>query len=130
MVHTVPKSQRGIAQIVQIERRITHYSRTTTEVTRGLDSIPVQAAPAPRLLQLIRPHRHIVNGLQWRPDVTLGENACHVRTGQTSQVLVVLNNTVLAQMNYLGVDSVVAQDSNIDACPAGALALVVAPLWL
>jgi len=117
-----------VAQVFQIERRITRGSRTTTEMAYGLTSLPVQVAPAPRLLQLIRHHWHIENRLHWRRDVTLGEDACRVRAGQTPQVLAALNNTVLALMDYLHVDNVAAQTRVFAACPAQALALLTGPL--
>lgn len=116
-----------VAQVFQVERRITR-GRSTTETTYGLTSLPPQVSPAPRLLRLIRDHWHIENRLHWRRDVTLGEDACRVRTGQTPQVLAALNNVVLALMDYLGVDNVAAQTRVFAAHPADALALITDPL--
>ena len=117
-----------VAQVFQIKRRVIRGSRTTTEVAYGLTSLPVQVAPAPRLLQLIRHHWHIENRLHWRRDVTLGEDACRVRAGQTPQVLAALNNAVLALMDFLNVDNVTAQMRAFAARPTNALALLTGPL--
>ena len=37
----------------------------------------------------------IENGLHYRRDVTLGEDACQVRRGTAPQVLAALNNTIV-----------------------------------
>lgn len=118
----------AVGQVFQIERRITRGHRTTTELAYGLTSLPVKQATAPRLLRLIRDHWHIENRLHWRRDVTLGEDACRVRLGQTPQVLAALNNVVLALMDYLDVDNVAAQIRTFGARPAAALALLLSPL--
>ena len=118
----------AVAQVFQIERRVTRGHRTTTEAAYGLTSLPLKQAPAPRLLRLIRDHWHIENRLHWRRDVTLGEDACRVRLGQAPQVLAALNNVVLALMDYLDVDNVAAQTRVFGARPAAALALLLSPL--
>ena len=118
----------AVAQVFQIERRVTRGHRTTTEAAYGLTSLPVKQTPAPRLLRLIRDHWHIENRLHWRRDVTLGEDACRVRLGQAPQVLAALNNVVLALMDYLNVDNVAAQTRVFGARPAAALALLLSPL--
>ncbi len=117
-----------VAQVFQIERRITRRGRTSTEMAYGLTSLPLEVTPAPHLLRLIREHWHIENRLHWRRDVTLGEDACRVRTGQTPKVLAALNNVVLALMDCLGVDNVAAQTRAFAARPADALALITDPL--
>jgi len=117
-----------VAQVFQIERCITRGSTTTTETTYGLTSLPPQVTPPSRLLRLIRNHWHIENRLHWRRDVTLGEDACRVRTGQTPKVLAALNNVVLALMDYLGVENVALQTRVFAAHPDDALALITAPL--
>lgn len=118
----------AVAQVFQIERCITKRNHTTTELAYGLTSLPIQVAPAPRLLRLIRQHWHIENRLHWRRDVTLREDACRVRTGRTPHVLAALNNAVLALMDYLGVPNAAAQSRVFDARPADALVLLMRPL--
>lgn len=117
-----------VGQVFRIERRITRRHQTTTEVSHGLTSLPIEVTPAPRLLGLARDHWHIENRLHWRRDVTLGEDACRVRTGQTPAVLAALNNTVIALMGYLGVRNMAAQTRVFAANNAAALALLMDPL--
>lgn len=49
---------------------------------------------ARRLLEVVRGHWQIENGLQYRRDVTLGEDASQVRMGQAPHILACLNNAV------------------------------------
>jgi hypothetical protein len=108
-----------VAPVFQIERRITRCC-ISTEMAYGLTSLPLRVTPAPRLLRLICDHWHIENRLHWRRDVTSGEDACRVRTGQIPKALAALNNVVLALMDYLGANNVAAQTRAFAARPADA----------
>jgi predicted transposase YbfD/YdcC len=78
-------------QVVRITRRGQQLSR---EERYGITSLPPTSASAARLLQLVRGHWRIENGLHYRRDVTLHEDASQVRMGQAPQVLATLNNLV------------------------------------
>ena len=54
---------------------------TTVEVVYGMTSLEPEEADAERLSGLVRAHWGIENGLHYVRDVTLGEDACRVRTG-------------------------------------------------
>jgi predicted transposase YbfD/YdcC len=114
-----------VAQVFRIERRITKKGHTTQEVVYGLSSLPRKQADAARLLQLNRAHWLIENHLHYRRDVTLGEDACQVRTGQAPQVLAALNNAVLALADSLKVSNLAALLRTFNAHPDRALALLL-----
>jgi predicted transposase YbfD/YdcC len=59
-----------------------------------LSSLPASTPPQ-TLLRLVRRHWHIENRLHWPRDVTLGEDACQVRSGQAPYALAALRNAVL-----------------------------------
>jgi len=65
------------------------------------------------------------NRLHWCGDVTLGEDACQLRTGQAPQVLAALKNAVLALADALRVSNLAAQMRSLDAHPEQALALLL-----
>jgi predicted transposase YbfD/YdcC len=48
-----------------------------------------------QVLSLLRNHWKIENCLHYVRDVTLGEDACRVRTGSAPQVLAAVRNTVI-----------------------------------
>ena len=116
-----------VAQVFQLQRRITRRQRTTTETVYGITSLSSQVAPPKRLLHLIRQYWQIENRLHWRRDVTLGEDACTVSRGQAPQVLATLNNVILALVDRLGVSNLAAQQRIFDAQPQQALDLILHP---
>lgn len=117
-----------VAQVFQLQRRITRRQRTTTETVYGITSLTPQVAPPPRLLHLIRQYWQIENRLHWRRDVTLGEDGCTVSRGQAPQVLATLNNVILALVDRLGVSNLAAQQRIFDAHPQQALDLILHPI--
>ncbi len=116
-----------VAQVFQVERLITHHGKTTQELAYGLTSLPTADLPPDDLLALIRAHWHIENRVHWRRDVTLGEDACHVTTGQVPQVLAALNNTVLALVDHLRLPNLAQAIRQFAAAPAKALDLLLKP---
>lgn len=117
-----------VAQVFQLQRRVTRRQRTTTETVYGITSLSSQVAPPKRLLHLIRQYWQIENRLHWRRDVTLGEDGCTVSRGQTPQVLATLNNLILALVDRLGVANLAAQQRIFDARPELALDLILHPI--
>lgn len=68
------------------------------DVRYFLSSLPATTPPA-ALLQFVRTHWHIENRLHWPRDVTLGEDACQVRTGRAPQALAAVRNAVLGLLH-------------------------------
>jgi predicted transposase YbfD/YdcC len=76
-----------------------HPTRPTRHQRRYfVSSLPADTPPAV-LLQRVRWHWHIENRLHWPRDVTLGEDASHVRSGHAPQVLAAVRNTVLGVLH-------------------------------
>src|SRR5262249_34982057 len=85
----------GLAQGFELTRERTANGKTTAEVVHGVTSLGPERADAGRLLELVRGHWGIENGLHGVRDVTLGEDACRVRRGAAPQVLAALRNAVV-----------------------------------
>jgi predicted transposase YbfD/YdcC len=117
-----------VAQVFQLQRRITRRQRTTTETVYGITSLAPQLAPPARLLHLIRHYWQIENRLHWRRDVTLGEDGCTVSRGQAPQVLATLNSAILALVDRLDLPNLAAQQRVFDAHPQDALNLILHPI--
>jgi hypothetical protein len=92
----------GVQQVFRVERERTCGGQTTCEVAYGLTSLPRARASAARLLELNRGHWRIENQLHYVRDVTLGEDACRVRSGAAPQLLASLRNTLLSLLNAGG----------------------------
>ena len=86
-----------LAQVFKLERTVWRQGRLTLhEVRYGITSLPREVADARRLLAIARAEWGIENGLHYRRDVTLQEDACQLRRGGGPQVMAALNNAVVS----------------------------------
>jgi hypothetical protein len=69
------------------------------------------------MLEIVRGHWQIENGLHYRRDVTLHEDASQVRMGQAPHVLAILNNAVCGLAAQAGMSNLAA----LQRAMAGAL---------
>ena len=97
------------------------------EAVCALTSLSAAAAPAAELLRIARAHWGIENSLHWVRDVTMGEDACRVRTEQAPEVLAGLRNAALALLRASGVTNVAAALRHNAALALDAVALVMNP---
>ncbi len=58
----------------------------------GITSLGPMEADAQRLLELMRAHWSIENGLHYRRDVTFKEDACRMKSHTAAEALAVCNN--------------------------------------
>lgn len=86
---------KGLKQGFELTRERTIRGHKTVEVIYGITSLSPQRANAATLLSYLRDHWRIENQLHYVRDVTLGEDACRVRSGSAPQVLAALRNAVV-----------------------------------
>lgn len=87
----------GLAQVFQRTRTVIDgLGRQTQEVRYGVTSLPADCAAAQRVLAIARAAWGIENGLHYRRDVPVHEDASLLRRGHGPQVLATLNNGVIA----------------------------------
>jgi predicted transposase YbfD/YdcC len=77
------------------------------EIRHFVSSLPATTPPA-EVLQRVRLHWHIENRLHWPRDVTLGEDACQVRSGPAPQALAAVRNAVLGLLHGLHLSNAAA----------------------
>ncbi len=114
----------GVKQVFRLERTRTVRNQTTTEVAYGITSLSRDRADATRLLELTRGHWGIENRLHYVRDVTFGEDACRVRTGQAPQNLAAIRNLAVTVLNHAGWKNKAAALRRYAAQPHEALALI------
>lgn len=114
----------GLAQVFRLTRERTAAGRATTEVTYGITSLPRERADARRLLGLARRHWGIENGLHYVRDVTLGEDACRVRSGSAPQILAGVRNAALPLLAGVNPKNIAAAIRHLAAKPLKAVRLV------
>ena len=73
-----------------------------SEVRYGVTSLPKSVAGARRLLTIARAEWGIENGVHYRRDMTLEEDAGQIRRGGAPQVLAALNNGVVSLLGQVG----------------------------
>lgn len=114
-------------QVFRLERRVRHLGtgQETCEAVYGVTSLTAAEASPQRLLELVRGHWGIENGLHYRRDATLREDWSQVRCGHAPQVLAGLHNVVLGLLLRQGVKNVPQVRRRYAAHPEEALALIL-----
>lgn len=97
----------------------------TVETAYRITSLTAQQADAARLLKLDRGHWGIENGLHYVRDVTLGEDACRVRSGNAPQLLAAARNLALGLLRPMGFPSMAAATRRIVMHPIEGLRQMV-----
>ncbi len=98
--------------------------KTTTETLCAVTSLSPDQASAEQLLRIARNHWHIENRLHWVREMSLGEDACRVRTGEAPEILAAIRNAVLRVLRSSGVTEIAATLRLHAAKPLEAIRLV------
>lgn len=99
--------------------------KTTVETVCAVTSLGPERTSAKRLLAISREHWEIENRLHWVRDMSLGEDACRVRTREAPQILASIRNAVLRLMRSSGVTNVAAALRHNAAKAENAVRLVI-----
>lgn len=118
-----------LAQVFRLERvaHLTARGSTRHETVYGLTSLTAEQAGPERLAELVRAHWHIENGLHYRRDVTLQEDATRMNNWRSAHVLALINNLVLTLLVRAGYHSLPQARRHFDAHPDHAIQLLVGP---
>ena len=84
-----------VTQVLLIERTVTIKGKTTHQAMLYVTSLTAEQAGPADLLAYVRQHWSI-EVLHWIRDVTLGEDASRIRTGNTPRVIATLRNAVVS----------------------------------
>ncbi|HZC78254.1 MAG TPA: ISAs1 family transposase [Ktedonobacterales bacterium] len=119
----------ALAQVCRIHREVEVVSGAQAGTTReewsyALTSLPSDQADAARLEHLWRGHWQIENGLHYVRDVTLGEDACQVRSDRAPANLAACRNAALNLLRRASVTNVAAALRRHAMYPRQALALM------
>lgn len=104
-----------LAQAFQVARISQRGRRTTREVRYGITSAPTSVLAAGTLLNVVRGHWQIENGLHYRRDVSLDEDASLARMGHAPHVLATLNNVVCGLTGRAGITNLAALQRSLAA---------------
>lgn len=117
----------GVAQVFRLERRFMRVKdgHIEHEVVYGVTSLTPQEASPARLLELVREHWQIENGLHYRRDDTFREDRCTLRRGHAAPMMATINNLVLGLLLPRGVTNLPDARREFDADPKAALSLIL-----
>ncbi|MEV6913323.1 ISAs1 family transposase [Amycolatopsis sp. NPDC051071] len=98
------------AQVFLLERHVTYTATGNThhETVLGITSLTADRAGPDRIADLARGHWCIENRLHWVRDVTYGEDASHIRTGNAPRVMAGLRNLAISQLRLTGHPNIAA----------------------
>jgi predicted transposase YbfD/YdcC len=87
----------GLKQVFKIEREVEEFKsgKKRSETVYGVSSLSGEQADASRLLEIVRKHWMIENGLHYRRDWSLREDYCRLRIGEAAQAMAVINNLII-----------------------------------
>jgi predicted transposase YbfD/YdcC len=115
----------GAQQICRLTHQRTVNGKPSLEIVLAITSLTRLQANAKKLLALSRQHWSIENRLHYVRDVSMGEDACRVRSGQAPQLLAALRNLVIGLIRQrTRQKSVPAAARRFIADPFAALALI------
>lgn len=113
----------GARQVLRVERRCLYKGSWRGEVRHFVTSLGPDVAAA-TMLAHVRGHWGIENRLHWVRDVSLGEDACRVRSGSAPQVLAALRNAVIALVREAGWTNIAEALRHYAWQPGAALAVL------
>ncbi len=116
----------GLAQVFKLERRVVHTAtgEVRREIVYGITSLTANQADAKRLNSLVRQYWGIENGLHYRRDRSLLEDATRIRNRNQAQNLAALNNLIVGLVLRQGWDYLPQARRHYAACLPAALSLV------
>ena len=114
----------GVEQVFQLERNVIdcQTGAISQEVRYGITSLDAEKCSVTQLLALIRAYWGIENGLHYRRDVTLLEDATRFSKPKLAEAIAIMNNFLIGLARKLGFSSLASARRTFDADIASHLA--------
>ena len=119
-----------LEQVFRVKRKSEEVKsgKISEQTIYGITSLPVEEYGAEELLELVRKHWGIENGLHYRRDVTFKEDACRQTSSNGGRVLAVLNNLTIGILRKLGWENIAKARRYFNAQIDEALNLILKPI--
>lgn len=116
-----------LEQVFKLERRVTYLkkNRAEREVVYGITSLKPEEANSSQLLDIVRDYWGIENGLHYRRDKTLREDATRMTNPALAEAMAIINNLIVgltAQQRWCNLPQA---RRHYNACLKDALSLVL-----
>jgi predicted transposase YbfD/YdcC len=116
-----------LQQVFKLQRRVVHLKtgQVQQEVVYGLTSLTRAEVGPTQLLTFVRDYWGIENGLHYRRDKTLHEDATRMTQPRLAEAMAILNNLVIGLALRTGCHNLAAARRHYAACLPDALGLVL-----
>lgn len=107
----------GVEQVFQLQQTVMdcRTGEATQDVRYGITSLAPECCSASQLLDLIQAYWGIENGLHYRRDVTLLEDATRISKPRLAEAISIMNNFVIGLTSKLGFSNLAAARRHFDA---------------
>ena len=107
----------ALKQVFKLERKVTccRNGVVSEETVYGITSLSPEQATAKQLLVWTRAYWGIENGLHYRRDTTLREDATRMSSENQAQVIATLNNFIIGLVNKLRFSNLASARRHFDA---------------
>lgn len=107
----------GVEQVFQLQQTVMdcRTGETTQDMRYGITSLAPERCSASQLLDLIQAYWGIENGLHYRRDVTLLEDATRISKPRLAEAISIINNFVIGLTSKLGFSNLAAARRHFDA---------------
>ena len=116
----------GLQTVLKVRREVCGRKGKppSTEEAYAICSLPPRRLKPVEFLGLWREHWSVENRLHWVLDVTLGEDACHVRAGHAPSILGHFRAAVLSCLRLAGESNIAAALRRLSVKTGEALKLI------
>ena len=119
-----------LQQVFQIKKTSfqTKTGKQSEQTIYGITSLPVEEFGAKQLLELVRKHWRIENGLHYRRDVTFKEDAVRKKSHNGGQIMAALNNLAIGILRKTGWENIAQARRFYEIKFAEAINLIINPI--
>jgi len=107
----------AVQQVIELERQVIQCNtgEITTETVYGISSCDPELVSANQLLTWTQQYWGIENGLHYRRDTTLREDATRISSSNLAAVIATINNFIIAIIKRLGFDNLASARRKFNA---------------
>ena len=119
-----------LQQVFQIKKTSfqTKTGKQSAQTIYGITSLPVEEFGAKELLELVRKHWRIENGLHYRRDVTFKEDAVRKKSLSGGQIMAAVNNLAIGILRKTGWENIAQARRFYEIKFAEAIKLIINPI--
>ena len=107
----------AVQQVIELERQVIQCKtgEITSETVYGISSCNPKLVSANQLLTWTQLYWGIENGLHYRRDITLREDATRITSSKLAEIMATINNFIIGVVKKLGFDNLASARRKFNA---------------